>query len=116
MVVHIGQSPVVCHTWYGPGRTGLKVLHPMDCASHPSNMHLVKALLHPTQMEGFVWSSYLYMTLQMYIIHVGDRCNSYGVFIWLSCVCVIIVERSRRAGINRMYIVAAQRLCGHLFN
>ena len=79
-------------TWYGPGRTGLKVLHLMDCASHPSNMHLVKALQHPTQMEGFVWSSYMYMALQMYVIHVGDRCNSYGVFIWLSigCVCVCV--------------------------
>ena len=79
-------------TWYGPGRTGLKVLHLMDCASHPSNMHLVKALHHPTQMEGFVWSSYMYMALQMYVIHVGDRCNSYGVFIWLSidCVCVCV--------------------------
>ena len=98
LVVHTGQSPVVCQerrltymtTWYGPGRTGLKVLHLMDCASHPSNMHLVKALQHPTQMEGFVWSSYMYMALQMYVIHVGDRCNSYGVFFWLSigCVCV----------------------------
>ena len=98
LVVHTGQSPVVCQerrltyvtTWYGPGRTGLKVLHLMDCASHPSNMHLVKALQHPTQMEGFVWSSYMYMALQMYVIHVGDQCNSYGVFFWLSigCVCV----------------------------
>ena len=103
-------------TWYGPGRTGLKVLHLMDCASHPSNMHLVKALQHSTQMEGFVWSSYMYMALQMYVIHVGDRCNSYGVFIWLSigCVCVC-VERSRRAGINRVHC-SCQHLCGHLFN
>ena len=30
-------------TWYGPG-TGHTVLHLMDCASHPSNMHLVKTL------------------------------------------------------------------------
>ena len=35
-------------------------------------MHLVKALQHPTQMEGFVWSSYMCMALQMYVIHVGD--------------------------------------------
>ena len=49
LVVHIAQTPVVCQerrltymtTWYGPG-TGHKVLHLMDCASHPSNMHLVK--------------------------------------------------------------------------
>ena len=30
-------------------------------------------------------------------------------------VCVIIVEGSRRAGINRMYIVADSCLCGHLY-
>ena len=100
LVVHTGQSPVVCQerrltymtTWYGPGRTGLKVLHLMDCASHPSNMHLVKALQHPTQMEGFMWSSYMYMALQMCVIHVGDWCNSYTVCIYLViywlCMCV----------------------------
>ena len=65
------SGPVGLTTRYdGPGRTGLKVLYLMDCASHPSNMHLVKALQHPTQMEGFVWSSYMYMALQMYVI--GD--------------------------------------------
>ena len=53
-------------TWYGPG-TGHKVLHLMDCASHPSNMHLVKNFSN-TQMEGFMWSSYMYMALQMYAI------------------------------------------------
>ena len=76
LIVHTGQSPVVCQerrltyvtTWYGPGRTGLKVLHLMNCASHPSNMHLVKALQHPTQMEDFVWSSYMCMALQMYVM------------------------------------------------
>ena len=49
LVVHIAQTPVVCQerrltymtTWYGPG-TGHKVLHLMDCARHPSNMHLGK--------------------------------------------------------------------------
>ena len=47
-------------TWYGPG-TGHKVLHLMDCASHPSNMHLVKNFSNN-------WSSYMYMALQMYVI------------------------------------------------
>ena len=95
-------------TWYGPGRTGLKVLHLMDCASHPSNMHLVKALQHPTQMEGFVWSSYMYMALQMYVIHVGDRCNSYGVFIWLSIGCV---EQGNLLRNNQLPLTDADILC-----
>ena len=92
-------------TWYGPGRTGLKGLHLMDCASHPSNMHLVKALQHPTQMEGFVWSSYMYMALQMYVIHVGDDVTVMVYFFGYLLV-VFVCEGSRRAGINRMYIVA----------
>ena len=57
-------------TWYGPG-TGHKVLHLMDCASHPSNMHLVKTLEQQLKWKALImWSSYMYMALQMYVI--GD--------------------------------------------
>ena len=94
--------------------TWVKVLHLMDCASHPSNMHLVKVLQRPTQMEGFVWSSYMYMALQMYVIHVGDRCNSYGVYLF-GYLLVVYVEGSRRAGNYRVHC-SCQHLCGHLFN
>ena len=93
-------------TWYGPGRTGLKVLHLMDCASHPSNMHLVKALQHPTQMEGFVWSSYMYMALQMHVIHVGDRVTVMVCLFGYLLVVYVCVWKVQEGLVLTEYIVA----------
>ena len=88
-------------TWYGPG-TGHKVLHLIDCASHPSYMHLVKTLQQQLKWKALImWSSYMYMALQMYVI--GDvtivvwHLYLFGyVLVVYVCVIVINVESSRR--------------------
>ena len=58
----------------------------------------------------------MYMALQMYMIDLTVMVWHLYLFGYLY-VCVIILEGSRRAGINRMYIVAdAMSLRSPVFN
>ena len=109
LVVHIAQTPVVCQerrltymtTWYGPCRDWTQSFASHGLCQPPFQHALGESTSATTQMEGFMWSSYMYMALQMYVI--GDvtvvvwHLYLFGyVLVVYVCVIVINVESSRR--------------------
>ena len=70
LVVHIGQSPVVCQAYLHDHLVWTWEDWTHSFTSHglcqPPFQHASgESTSATTQMEGFVWSSYMYMALQM---------------------------------------------------